>query len=58
VSSIFAHDGSTAFEAIVGMAYPELAEPGATPFFDTMMKENLLASNLFAFFMVDPERDD
>ena len=25
------------FEAIVGMAYPELAEPGVTPLFDNMM---------------------
>jgi hypothetical protein len=30
------------FEAIVGMAYPELAEPGVKPIFDEMMSQSLL----------------
>jgi len=38
------------FEVIVGMAYPELAEPGVTPVFDEMMNQKLLKSNIFAFY--------
>jgi hypothetical protein len=30
------------FEAIVGMAYPELAEPNVTPLFDNMMNQKVL----------------
>ena len=39
------------FEAIIGMAYPALAEPGVRPVFDEMMAQNLLESNMFAFFL-------
>jgi hypothetical protein len=39
------------FEAIVGMAYPALAEPNVTPVFDEMMKQKLLESNMFAFYL-------
>ena len=57
------HEASTIFsgsnfEAIVGMAYPELAEPGVTPLFDSMMHEKLLVSNLFAFFMLEMSEED
>lgn len=45
------------FEAIVGLAYPELAEPGVTPLFDNMMKQKLLVSNMFAFFMLETEEE-
>jgi hypothetical protein len=38
------------FEAIIGMAYPELAEAGVTPVFDEMMNQKLLKSNVFAFY--------
>ena len=30
------------FQAIVGLAYPELAEEGVPPVFDNMMDQNLL----------------
>lgn len=45
------------FEAIVGLAYPELAEPGVTPLFDNMMEQKLLISNMFAFFMLEKEEE-
>ena len=41
------------FEAIVGMAYPALAEKGVTPVFDEMMSQKLLNSNVFAFYMTN-----
>jgi len=39
------------FEAIVGMAYPELAEKNVKPVFDEMMDQKLLKNNLFAFYL-------
>ena len=33
------------------MAYPALAEPNVTPVFDEMMKQKLLESNMFAFYL-------
>lgn len=39
------------FEAIIGLAYPSLAETGVTPVFDNMMGQKLLKDNLFAFFL-------
>ena len=39
------------FEAIVGLAYPALGEKGVEPLFDSIMKEGLLESNLFAFYL-------
>lgn len=39
------------FEAIVGMAYPALAEHGVTPVFDEMINQKLLTSNVFAFYL-------
>ena len=33
------------------MAYPALAEENVTPLFDVIMKENLLKSNMFAFYL-------
>jgi len=33
------------------MAYPALAEPGITPLFDNMMNQDLLQSNMFAFYL-------
>ena len=43
------------FEAIVGMAYPTLAESGVIPVFDNMMDQKLLKNNLFAFYLT-PEK--
>ena len=37
------------------MAYPTLASQGVTPVFDEMMKQNLLKSNLFAFYFTSVE---
>lgn len=45
------------FEAIIGMAYPELAESGVTPVFDNMMKQHLLNNNLFAFYLTTNAQD-
>lgn len=39
-----------AFDAIVGMAYPQFAEKGVTPLFDEMKNQKLLKNNLFAFY--------
>jgi len=39
------------FEAIVGMAYPQLAEKNVTPVFDEMIGQKLLAKNIFAFYL-------
>ena len=39
------------FDALIGMAYPEFAEPGVTPFFDQLMAAGLLQKNVFAFHM-------
>jgi len=47
------------FEALVGMAYPALAEKNVTPVFDNMMSQHLLKNNLFAFYLTtDDERLD
>lgn len=47
------------FDAIVGMAYPEFAEPGVVPFFDSMMADGILKANVFAFFMsMNPDDED
>lgn len=35
------------------MGYPALAEKGIRPVFDGMMQQNLLVSNLFAFYFTD-----
>ena len=39
------------FDAIVGMAYKEFAEPGVQPFFDSLMASGILGKNVFAFHM-------
>lgn len=50
---------SGSFDAIVGLAYPTMAEKGFTPFFDTMMNEGLVEQNMFAFYMsMNPLIDD
>jgi len=43
------------FEAIVGLAYPSLAEHNVTPIFDEMIHQNLLTSNVFAFYLTTIE---
>ena len=39
------------FDAIIGMAYPEFAEPGVIPFFDSLMNAGIMGKNVFAFHM-------
>ena len=47
------------FDAIVGLAYPEFAEPNVIPFFDHMMETEILKHNMFAFFMsLNPEEEE
>jgi cathepsin D len=45
------------FEAIIGMAYPALAEKGVTPVFDEMIKQNLLQNNVFAFYLTSKSNE-
>ena len=35
------------------MGYPSLAQKGVTPFFDNVIKNNILKNNIFAFYIVD-----
>lgn len=44
--TIFSGDN---FEAIIGLGYAALAEPGVTPAFDEMMSQNVLKNNMFSF---------
>jgi cathepsin D len=47
------------FDGIIGLAYPQMAEPNLTPFFETVMRSNLIDSNIFAFYMsMNPQKDD
>jgi len=46
------------FEAIIGMAYPELAEQGVTPVFDNMMSQQLLKNNMFAFYLTTKQAEN
>jgi type 1 fimbria pilin len=46
------------FDAIIGMAYPEFAEPGIKPFFDSMMDASILKKDMFAFYMsMNPDNE-
>lgn len=42
---------SGTFDAIIGLAYPSMAEKGFTPFFDNLMLNEVLDKNVFAFYM-------
>jgi hypothetical protein len=47
------------FDAIVGLAYPEFAEPGVEPLFDAMMAEGILGHDVFAFHMsMNPDDEE
>lgn len=47
------------FDSIIGLAYPAMAEPNHTPFFDSLMELDLVEKNLFAFYMsMNPLEDD
>ena len=45
------------FEAIVGMAYPALAEKGVKPVFDEMMEQKLLKNNIFSFYLTSKQAE-
>ena len=57
------HVFSGSFDAIVGMAYPTMAEKGIRPFFDTLIDDGVLhddvgnPSNVFAFYMSTNQKD-
>ncbi|NWS50648.1 PEPA protein, partial [Probosciger aterrimus] len=39
------------FDGILGLAYPSIASAGATPVFDNMMREGLVARDLFSVYL-------
>ena len=45
------------FEAIIGMAYPALAEKGVVPVFDEMINQKLLKTNVFAFYFTSKQAE-
>lgn len=45
------------FEAIVGMAYPALAEKGVKPVFDEMIDQKLLKNNIFSFYLTSKQAE-
>ena len=58
---VFEDTFNTNFDGIVGMAYPEFAEPGVTPFFDSLMDSGILGQKVFAFHMsmnIDEEESE
>jgi cathepsin D len=46
------------FEAIVGLAYPALAEKGVKPVFDEMIDQKLLEHNIFAFYLTTKQAEN
>lgn len=49
--TIFSGDN---FEAIIGLGYASLAEPGVKPVFDEVMGQSLLKNNIFSFYVGSP----
>lgn len=45
------------FNAIIGMAYPSLAQNNATTVFDNIMSHKLLSKNIFSFYVVDDREE-
>lgn len=46
------------FDALIGLAYPDFAEPGVTPIFDALMESDQLESNVFSWFLSqNPDED-
>ncbi|NXV37211.1 PEPA protein, partial [Rissa tridactyla] len=46
----------TPFDGILGLAFPSIASSGATPVFDNMMMQNLVAKDLFSVYLSKDER--
>ncbi|NXD74531.1 PEPA protein, partial [Eolophus roseicapillus] len=44
------------FDGILGLAYPSIASAGATPVFDNMMREGLVARDLFSVYLSKDEK--
>jgi len=44
------------YDAIIGLAYPKMASHGL-PIMDSMIKDKLLDSNVFAFYMSMNSKD-
>ena len=42
---------SSDYDGIIGLAYPSFAEKDVQPFFDNLMKDELLNQNIFSFFL-------
>lgn len=45
------------FDGILGLAYPKMAPPGFTPFFDNLMQSKKLEKNQFAFYFAKDAND-
>ena len=39
------------FDALIGLAYPQFAHEGITPFFDALVQRKVLKNNLFSWYM-------
>lgn len=39
------------FDALIGLAYPQFAHEGVTPFFDSLIQASVLEQNLFSWYM-------
>lgn len=39
------------FDGILGLSYPSISAGGETPVMDNMISQNLLDSNIFAFYL-------
>lgn len=47
IESVF----SSEFDAIIGLAYPQMAEEASVPLMDQMIKDQILKKNIFAFYL-------
>ncbi|KAM9854918.1 gastricsin-like [Aulostomus maculatus] len=45
------------FDGILGLSYPSISAGGETPVMDNMISQNLLSSNMFAFYLTGEEQE-